>query len=138
MPAGEALSVEGPYGLFVTDPAERARATYLFVGSGTGISPFHCLARSYPRIDYLLLHGVRAVDERHDDGVFERSRYITCVSRGEGGEYQGRVTGWLRSRPVEPDRLCYLCGISGMIDEAFDILRGQGVPRDRLFAEVYF
>ena len=136
--AGDALSVEGPYGLFVTDPAERAAARYLFVGSGTGISPFHCLARSYPGIDYLLLHGTRTADERHRDGTFERSRYIACVSREEGGDYQGRVTGYLRGHPVNPDRLCYLCGNSAMIYEAFDILREQGVPRDRLFAEVYF
>ena len=136
--AGDAVSVEGPHGLFVTDPAERLRARYLFVGSGTGISPFHCLARSYPEIDYLLLHGVRAVEERHDCRAYPSSRYLACVSRGEGGEYRGRVTGWLRDNPVDPARLCYLCGNSDMIYEVFAILRGQGVPRNHLFAEVYF
>ena len=135
---GDALSVEGPYGLFVTDAAERSQARYLFVGSGTGVSPFHCLARSYPEIDYQLLHGVRTVEERHDDPAFDPSRYIACVSGGEGGDYQGRVTHYLRSHPVDASRLCYLCGNSDMIYEAFAILRGQGVPRHYLFAEVYF
>lgn len=135
---GDALSVEGPYGLFVTGAAERSRGSYLFVASGTGIAPFHCLARSFPDIDYSLLHGVRTVEERCDDTAFERSRYCACVSRGEGGDYPGRVTGYLRSHPVDPRRLCYLCGNSDMIYEAFAILRGQGVPRHRLFAEVYF
>jgi ferredoxin-NADP reductase len=60
------------------------------------------------------------------------------TARGEGGDYRGRVTAWLRSHPVEPQRLCYLCGNSAMIDEAYAILRKQGVPRDHLFAEVYF
>jgi ferredoxin--NADP+ reductase len=71
---GDVLSVEGPYGLFMTDPVERSGARYLFVGSGTGISPFHCLARSYPEIDYLLLHGVRTVEERHDRAAYPSSR----------------------------------------------------------------
>jgi len=135
---GEALSVEGPYGLFITDPVQRSRARYLFVGSGTGISPFHCLIRSYPDIDYRLLHGVRTAQERHEDGAIDPSRYVACVSRGEGGDYQGRVTGYLRSHPTDPDRLCYLCGNSDMIYESFAILRDQGVPRNHLYAEVYF
>jgi ferredoxin--NADP+ reductase/benzoate/toluate 1,2-dioxygenase reductase subunit len=135
---GDALAVEGPYGLFTTDPAERTGARYLFVGSGTGISPFHSLTRSYPDLEYRLLHGVRTAEERHDYRSFEPSRYVACISRGQGGDYAGRVTHYLRHHPVEPDRLCYLCGNSDMIYEAFGILRDQGVPRDRLFAEVYF
>jgi ferredoxin-NADP reductase len=135
---GDALSVEGPHGLFITDPVHRASGRYLFVGSGTGISPFHCVALSYPGIDYLLLHGVRTARECSDDSAFEASRYIACVSRGDGGAYSGRVTDYLRSHPVEPDRLCYLCGNSAMIDETYSLLKDQGVPRDHLFAEVYF
>ena len=43
---GDSLVVEGPYGLFVTDAGER-----ILVGSGTGISPFHCLVKSSPGVD---------------------------------------------------------------------------------------
>ncbi len=135
---GDVLSVEGPYGLFTTDPSQRSRCSYLFVASGTGVAPFHCLVESYPRLDYLLLHGMRTARERHDDGTFEPSRYVACVSRGEGGDYPGRVTSFLRHSPVDRHRLCYLCGNSAMIDEVFGILREQGVPLDHLFAEAYF
>ena len=135
---GDVLEVDGPYGLFVTEPGQRKSAGYLFVGSGTGISPFHSLAQSYPEIDYCLLHGVRTADERHEYTTFEHSRYTACLSGEARGGYHGRVTGYLRSHPVDPGRLCYLCGNSGMIVEAFDILRSQGVPRDHLYAEVYF
>jgi ferredoxin--NADP+ reductase len=134
---GDELSVEGPHGLFVTDPDERASARYLFVASGTGIAPFHCLLRSYPETDYLLLHGVRTLEERWDFEGFEPSRYVPCVSRGEGG-YRGRVTQWLREHPVDPLWRGYLCGNSDMIYESFTILRDGGVPRDHLHAEVYF
>lgn len=136
---GDPLVLDGPYGLFVTDADHRRSARYLFVGSGSGISPFHCLVRSYSAaLDYLLLHGVRYAGELYDHDAFERSRRIACVSRGTGGDYPGRVTGYLREHPVEADRLCYLCGNSDMIYEAFAILRDQGVPREHLFAEVYF
>ncbi|HUI71289.1 MAG TPA: FAD-binding oxidoreductase [Spirochaetia bacterium] len=135
---GDPLALAGPYGSFVTDPAERGSAQYLFVGSGTGISPFHCLVRSYPKIDYLLLHGVRTELESFDLDAFASSRYLSCVSRSRGGAYHGRVTEFLREHPVDPQRLCYLCGNSDMIYEAFSILRSQGVPRDHLRAEIYF
>ena len=122
---GDPLALDGPYGLFVTDPARRSTGRYLFVGTGTGISPFHCLVRSYS-LDYVLLHGVRSAGQRYDhDG-------------GSGGDYQGRVTDYLRGHPLETDRLCYLCGNSDMIYEAFAVLRARGVPREHLFAEVYF
>jgi len=48
------------------------------------------------------------------------------------------VTGYLREHPVEPTRLCYLCGNSDMIYECYAILRSYGVPASRIFAEVYF
>jgi ferredoxin--NADP+ reductase len=136
---GDPLLLDGPYGLFVTDPAQRSTGRYLFVGTGTGIAPFHCFVRTFPAaMDYLLLHGVRTADQRYDHETYDPSRRVTCVSRGPGGDYQGRVTSYLREHPVESDRLCYLCGNSDMIYEAFAILRSQGVPREHLFAEVYF
>jgi len=135
---GDELSVQGPYGMFVTEREGRGSGKYLFVGSGTGISPFHCLVRSYPGIDYLLLHGIRTADERFDAETFDPARYISCVSRSRVGDYQGRVTGWLREHRADPTLLCYLCGNSDMIYESFAILRGHGVPRGHLFAEIYF
>jgi len=135
---GDELSVEGPYGLFLTDPSERLACRYLFAGSGTGIAPFHCLVQSYPGMDYLLLHGVRSWEDRFDFEAFEPLRYVACVSRAEGGHYHGRITGWLSEHPVDPSWQCYLCGNSDMIYESFAILRGAGVPRERLHAEVYF
>lgn len=135
---GDELSVRGPYGMFVTNPQQRSAAKYLFVGSGTGISPFHCLVRSYPQIDYLLLHGVRTEQERFEAAAFDPSRYLCCTSRSGRGNYRGRVTSWLLEHGVDPGWLCCLCGNSDMIYEAYGILRAAGVPRDHLWAEIYF
>jgi ferredoxin--NADP+ reductase len=145
---GDPLAVEGPFGLFTIQEPWRAQGKFLFVASGTGVSPFHCFASSYPGLSYRLLHGVRQASELYDRDAFERFRFTSCVSREEGGDYHGRVTAYLREHPVDPESLCncncycycycYLCGSCDMIYEAFDILRGQGVPPERLFAEVYF
>ena len=135
---GDALAMEGPHGFFVTTAEERGSARYLFVATGTGISPFHCMTRSYPRIDYQLLHGVRAGGECYDSVAFDPARYVACLSRQPGAGFSGRVTRYLREHRVDPGCLCYLCGNSAMINEAFALLRNQGVPREHLFAEVYF
>jgi ferredoxin--NADP+ reductase/benzoate/toluate 1,2-dioxygenase reductase subunit len=135
---GDELSLEGPYGIFFALPRDRTGLKHLFVATGTGISPFHCISRSCPGVDYVLLHGIRSGEERYELDCFPASRRVTCVSRGAGGDYAGRVTAWLRENPVDVFSHCYLCGNSSMIYEAFAILRARGIPREHLYAEVYY
>lgn len=135
---GDPLAVQGPFGFFTIDEEQRAEGKFLLVASGTGISPFHCFASSYPGLNYRLLHGVRYSSELYDRQVFDPARLSSCISREEAGDYRSRVTAYLREHPAEPDSFCYLCGSCDMIYEAYDILRSQGVEPERLFAEVYF
>jgi len=141
---GDVLEVDGPHGSFCIEPEARA-GKFLFIGTGTGVSPFHCLTLSYPGLDYLFLHGVRAPQELYDYRVFDPSRVVACLSKdGQGSDgkasaaFFGRVTAWLRANPVDSKCYCYLCGNSDMIYECHAILRGYGVPASRIFAEVYF
>jgi ferredoxin--NADP+ reductase len=134
---GDELYVEGPFGFFLIEEARRRDKVY-FIGTGTGISPFHCFAGSYPELDYTLLHGVRFEAERFELDSYEPHRVLRCVSRQDGGNFHGRVTDYLRQHPVDSDASVYLCGNCDMIYEAYDILSDQGVSRDRMFAEVYF
>jgi ferredoxin--NADP+ reductase/benzoate/toluate 1,2-dioxygenase reductase subunit len=135
---GDPLTVLGPFGSFTIDTAARQRGKFLFVASGTGISPFHCFASSYPGLRYRMLHGVRCATELYDRELYAPGRLVSCLSREQGGDYRGRVTGYLREHPADPDSLCYLCGSCDMIYEAYDLLRAQGVASERLFAEVYY
>lgn len=134
---GDELNVEGPFGFFLMDE-DRRKHPLLFIATGTGISPFHCFAGSYSDLDYRLLHGVRTNEEQFELDSYDRSRLVRCVSREDGGDYSGRVSDYLRQHPVHPDASVYLCGNCDMIYEAYDILSEQGLPRDRIFAEVYF
>ncbi|MFW6293308.1 MAG: ferredoxin--NADP reductase [Spirochaetota bacterium] len=157
---GDELEVDGPFGFFLIDEAARRDARFLFIATGTGISPFHYFAGSYPDLDYTLLHGVRTPDERYEHAAYAPQRLTTCLSRsgldvdgalpvdaadartalpaGRFRAAEGRVTDYLRANPVDPETLCYLCGNCDMIYEAFDILKGHGVPPEQLYAEVYF
>ena len=140
---GDALEVDGPHGSFSLVEGTRASARFLFVATGTGISPFHCFARDNPGLDYLLLHGVRDPAELYDCDTFAQERFVPCISRRGITEstrtsYMGRVTSWLSEQPVEASRYCYLCGNSDMIYEAYALLRKRGVPHSHIFAEVYF
>jgi ferredoxin--NADP+ reductase/benzoate/toluate 1,2-dioxygenase reductase subunit len=137
---GDELEVDGPYGSFSIVQGSSASTHFLFVATGTGVSPFHCFVRDDPGLNYILVHGVRDAAELYDPDVFAPDRYIPCISggRGEGKGYAGRVTSWLAERPVEISRYCYLCGNSDMIYEVYALLRERGVPRSSIFAEVYF
>ena len=135
---GDEVDLAGPYGEFrIVAPEDRTRR-YLFVATGVGIAPFHCFVRHYPGLDYRIIHGVARLEDRYEMADYERSRYVACVSREEGGDFKGRVTDYLREHPVEPDRLCLICGHSAMVASAYDLLRGQGVPSDNLLTETFF
>jgi len=135
---GEELECAGPYGSFVIEKPEDKSRRYLFVGTGTGIAPFHAFVRTHPNLNYRLVHGVRLLEERYDMADYARDRYIACVSNEKGGDFDGRVTDYLKQHPTDPQTICYLCGNGKMLSEAYDILRGQGVPSDQLHVEAFF
>ena len=135
---GDRVDVEGPFGFFRLEPGRDESAPLLFLATGTGISPFHCLAGSHPGLNYRLIHGVRTAEERYDHDAYPSDRVVACVSREDGGDFRGRVTDWLREHPAPPDAMVYLCGNSDMIYEAYGLLGEQGITSDRIFAEVYF
>lgn len=140
--AGEYVDVEGPFGFFRIEEGDLA-APFLFIATGTGISPFHCHTRSRPQLDYTLIHGVRSVTELYDHASYDAGRLVSCISRPESSpaaarNFRGRVTDWLRENPAPEHCMAYLCGSCDMIYEVYDILGAQGLSSDRIHAEVYF
>ena len=138
IPPGGRVEIHGCYGDFRIKAPELNGRPYLFIGTGTGIAPFHSFVRSYPGLNYKIVHGVRCVRERYDHQDYEAGRYLSCVSREDGGDFRGRVTDYLKKNSVAKDTLCYLCGNRAMISEVYELLRAQGVPSDNLFSEAFF
>jgi len=135
---GDRVEIHGCYGDFRIKTPEFDGRPYLFIATGTGIAPFHSFVRSYPGLNYRVVHGVRFARERYDRRDYAADRYVSCVSREDGGDFRGRVTDYLGKNPAAKDALCYLCGNRAMISEAYALLRSQGVPSDNLFSEAFF
>lgn len=134
---GDALKVDGPFGFFLIPDDWRERE-FFFVATGTGISPFHCFANTYPDMNYQLIHGIRTMKDASNYEVFHPSRLRICTSQSREGEYHGRVTHYLREHPLNKDGVYYLCGNCDMIYEVYDILQEQEIDSTQIFAEVYF
>lgn len=135
---GQILNINGPFGAFFPDVSARNTRKLIFVATGTGISPFHSLVRTFPDLDYTLIHGVRYRNEAYDMDAYDPSRYVICTSKEFTGGRMERVTGYLTQFRVNKDMLFYLCGNGNMIYEVYHILTNKGVPPENIFSEIYF
>jgi ferredoxin--NADP+ reductase/benzoate/toluate 1,2-dioxygenase reductase subunit len=135
---GAHAEMDGPFGFFTLDGEARSKKQLVFIASGTGIAPFHSYIMSYPELDYRLIHGVKYGDQAYEQETYQPERYVLCTSRDNRGDFHGRVTEYLQSRPPAKGADYYLCGNSQMIHEVYDILKDLQVDADSIHAEVYF
>lgn len=135
---GDSVNVEGPFGFFTLDTAKSSSHKFLFIASGTGIAPFHSMIKSHEGIDYKILHGVRLGEEQYEAKEYPKGKYIGCTSRDKEGNFNGRVTDYLRQNDIDSNTLVYLCGNYEMIHEVYDILTNKGLSPDNIRTEVYF
>lgn len=133
---GEKVNVGGPYGHFKLIPDVRNKPL-LFIATGSGISPYHSFAESYPDLQYRLIHGTSKLEEAYESHVYG-DNYFHCVSREDGGDFKGRVTDYLRTLDIPRDTHAFLCGNCDMIYETFDLLQEKGLPTAQIHTEVYF
>ncbi|MCB1189601.1 MAG: oxidoreductase [Leptospiraceae bacterium] len=135
---GDFVEIHGSYGLFTLRHPEDKSLKYIFIGTGTGIAPFHTYIRTYPDLDYKVIHGIRFANETYDKNHYAEKRYLSCVSRESGGDFQGRVTDYIKSIDVQEGTRIYLCGNRFMISDIFDILIEKGHSGDHIITEAFF
>ena len=135
---GTQIEVEGPVGFFTLPDSDIAGSPAVFIATGTGISPFHCMVQSYPTLDYQILHGLQTTAQTYDRDAYDAARYTLCTSRDDSGDASGHVTDFLAQTELDLEAHYYLCGNSEMIDDAYDILATRGVDANSIRAEVYF
>ena len=136
--SGSQIIVEGPRGFFILDDQALAGQPLLFIATGTGISPFHSFVKSYPNLNYHVLHGVHFADEAYGRQAFDTDRFCLCTSREEKGNFFGRVSYYLKENQVNKETICYLCGNSAMIEEVTGILENDGIAPENIRTEVFF
>ncbi len=132
------VEVFGPYGSFVLAPEKAATGRFVFIGTGTGIAPFHSFVKSFPGLDYQIINGIRTLSERYDFSDYDPSRLTFCVSREAGGDFAGRVTDYLKNKELCNSSIYYLCGNQSMIHDVYDLLRERGVSGNQIFTEAFF
>jgi NAD(P)H-flavin reductase len=148
MQPGDSVETSTPLGFFVVrDPGKDA----LFVGTGTGIAPFRCMAPGYlshPHARQLtLLFGVRnehTIYYRDDfealTGSHSNFRFWPTLSRadsswtGRSGHVQSHLTEALGGRT---DLDVYICGLKAMVDDVRAILKELGFDRKQIVFEKY-
>jgi len=136
---GDEVEIQGPLGFFTLEnELLQNRNRFLFIASGTGISPFHSMIKSLPDLNYKVVHGIRYAEEAYEKSDYAAERYVACTSRDYNGDFHGRLTSFLQQNEVEPHTHCFLCGNFEMIRDAMNVLEEKGVPQDHLHAEVYF
>ena len=136
---GDYVEVEGPYGFFLMRSDEMSQYHYYFIATGTGISPFLSFIRSYPDLNYTLLHGVREGIEAYRYQQIPENRRIICTSRDVKGDFKGRVTEYMKNfNIVDSKSIYYLCGNSAMIDEVTEFLETGGIDPFDIRQEVFF
>jgi ferredoxin-NADP reductase len=135
---GDSVEIGGPYGSFCLSPEARRDNDFVFIASGTGIAPFSSFARSFPELNYRLVHGIRYEVEEYECEIFKPGTYFPCVSRPNLGQAPTRVTDWLTNNELDSAALYYLCGNRAMIVDAVQVLRSKGVPGGNVFMETFF
>jgi ferredoxin--NADP+ reductase len=135
-PGDEILSSR-PFGAF-----RDAAGPSCWIATGTGIAPFLSMARSGSTDGKLLVHGSRSIAglvQREWFSSLLDGRYVPCCTREKGeGVFAGRPTAWLSEKPIPSAERFLLCGNSGMVVDARDILIGRGVKFADVIAEIYF
>jgi ferredoxin/flavodoxin---NADP+ reductase len=134
---GDEVLLRGAYGSF-TLPGNYLSKKFLFIATGTGISPFHSMVRTYSNLNYKLIHGIKYIHEAYDCTHYKPGSCFPCTSQDKNVKNSGRVTDYLKIMDVDNSTLCYLCGNGNMINESIEILSGKGVNADNIFTEVYF
>ena len=136
---GTVVQIAGPFGFFIVkDEVLQKKQPIVFVATGTGISPFRSIIRSYPELNYKIIHGVRTADEAYHREDYPAENFVLCTSRDEQGDYKCRVTDYLKEQPINNDALYYLCGNSAMVDEVTDYLEENGFPLEQIKTEIFF
>jgi len=136
MVPGDGIEIDGPYGEFCI-PLDKQRSKFFFIASGTGIAPFHSFVKTFPDIDYTIIHGIRYSNETYDSNDYKVGRYIPCISSNPRGESM-RITDYLKHNHPPDDALFYLCGNRNMIIDTVEILLSLGISGNQIISEVFF
>lgn len=135
---GDPLLVTPPVGYF-TLPDTYQSENITCICTGSGIAPYRSFVRSFPDVFFKIIHGIQDAIDAIDQELGPNIEYIKCTSRSKSGDYNGRVTNYIKElRNIDTDGYYYLCGNGEMIHELYNYLKSIGINRSNIFYEEYF
>jgi ferredoxin/flavodoxin---NADP+ reductase len=135
---GEEVEIFGPNGQFTLKKINKENDKLLFVSTGTGIAPFHSYIKSYPGLNYRLVHGIRFANEAYERADYDKQRLEVCVSREKTTDFNGRVTDYLKTIDLNQFDHIFLCGNKSMINDVIFLSEENGFEKERIHTETYF
>jgi CDP-4-dehydro-6-deoxyglucose reductase len=145
---GDEVTVTGPYGTFVADPA--AAAPCLHLAAGSGLAPIRALIESAleaspPRSLTLVFSAGTKADVLDRDrflswqGIHPHFRYIRTLTRGPGAEPRGRIPDVLPSLcPHLADHEVFIAGAPGFVRACALAAEALGAVPARMHTEPFF
>ncbi|HEX8977310.1 MAG TPA: FAD-binding oxidoreductase [Solirubrobacteraceae bacterium] len=146
--AGEEVSLSGPYGTFVDDPASTGPA--LFVAAGSGLAPIRALLEAavatHTRSALTLIFSARSeadVIDRDRFAAWEAQhasfRFIRTLTRGAGPPPRGRAPALLPQLYADlSDHDLFIAGAPGFVLACATAADALGARRERVHTEVFF
>lgn len=136
---GKSIEIHGPFGEFCLSEETIVTNKFLFIASGVGIAPFSSFVKSFPNLDYNIIHGIRYENEKYEYQQYTAKTYIPCISRPKDfSKDPMRVTDYLRTLSLANFSRIYLCGNQGMITDSIEILKAKKFLSSEIFTEVFF
>ena len=133
------VKVLGPYGSFYLDQIDLKRK-YIFIATGTGISPFMSLLKTYPEINYQLFHGIR-FEEDVISHLSEKNyfKFISKEKINKQNYFYGRISkNFDMIKDQDKNSFVFLCGNSLMVTEIYDKLINNNFKSENIFTEIFF
>ncbi|WP_022824783.1 ferredoxin reductase [Hymenobacter norwichensis] len=149
---GDLLELRGPIGGYFVWPAGAPDAPLLLVGGGSGVVPLMCMLRHRQRAGLrnpvVMLFSVRSPDEviyqeelealAQADPTFTLLLTYTRHAPVNWTGYQRRLDAAMLTEavahlPSAPQ--CYICGPTGLVENAATLLQAQGLPDDSIRTE---
>ncbi|MFD6856317.1 FAD-binding oxidoreductase [Rhodococcus sp. NPDC060090] len=144
---GDRIEMTGPYGDFTFD--EESTGPMALLGGGTGLAPLkgivrHALALD-PDREILLYYGVRTCADVYDADFFRELesrhsgfRYVTCVSRENGGDREGYVTdAFVEDVASAKEFTGYICGSEKFVEASVKSFKRRRMSPRRIRREKF-
>jgi len=148
---GDKIAYLGPFGTFTLKENDGAKRL-LFLGTGSGCSPLHCILNSALNnpafnIPIHLYFGLRYSNDIFWKEYFEKlamehpNFHFSLVLSKPDENWKGQtghITDILQKEiPDASDSSAYLCGNPQMVEESMNILKNSKCPEKRIYTEKF-